>query len=609
MEDKSNILKFLSKPILSFTDKQVCSNLLKFNVTKMNDIDVKYNLCKLLDNNTFVNTIEYKSACLNTNEALILNKNQQFLFTKLHEIISNTFTNDDFNVNNPAFVLLDSPPGTGKSHTLVEFAKSSTLPISYIVFSNNLKQKVAHYKNIVANTCCKYFLLALSITFDEYKELFLEESIISTVYKIYSLVFKYIHVDNTHCVILDEYTVLSPWYLILLYWCARKYKFSIIFAGDKNQLNTIQVSKFHQGRNFSILELLCTTQLNLYNQVRITDKMYEEKIKKLKYILSDKDYVPLDFPILFTIFKMFQDKFYVTDNYDNIFLTYLHKKIKNRTLKFIQNKEVIKSPFICTNNNDTSGVDFNTEQHHNKFLSYLPLIVGCTYIWYNEFTKTEVKLVLINNSEVYVNDEKTNKQYCLTKKNCIKIIPEEQYNWIKESKNCLNVLQFPLTLAYTNTYHSAQGLTFKDKTIEIDLEGPLNAVYVGLTRVQKESQIHKIHTPFVFSLIYTNLQNDEYFYNISKLSAEQKYNLMLNKKIDLPKPFKEVTPCEFKRQKQINTKCKKNLFEDNKPDVKTKTELIEIVKEINNNFELLFKDKIPESDFLKIFSNKRQKIC
>lgn len=524
----------------------------------------------------------YKSMKANTKTQIIYNKlksNQRIIFEKIHRILSEsldeigTASNEKrFLVINPKSMYLDSSPGTGKTFVMSSLAQTLTFDLTAIVYQRILREKLRESGILNTETCCKYLIDHLESNYKTVtKEIFKDEySIEKMAYKMYRTILKLRKTDSL--LIVDEYTVLSPWIIVCLMIGSLRLKFNIIFTGDKNQHNAISKSIFHNQSNYTILEFLCDYSLSLDEQMRITDNVYNTRITEIKRKLNLKSAlstVPLTFDIVFYLFYTFKPKYFAEERLlDIIYMTQYHKNIKKRIYKIEAYCNKIGKPFyripfqtidrveeIAGKNalfGDNipvllgGGQDLFIEEDHPKFLDYFLIIPGVKYNWVGLDHQTLVTVVNVEADSIIVQScDEACHTFVLRREKVLKnSLPEEYYRWLKSNVNLKSsIYQFPLRILCT-TYHAAQGLTLNNDIVELDVDTmTANSIYVGLSRVRQNEQIHALRTKHLTSLMFTLYMNDEYYYKIYRPNKRLLENLLLF--IEKPSHRFDVSSVQF----------------------------------------------------------------
>ncbi|OWR47370.1 hypothetical protein KGM_205756 [Danaus plexippus plexippus] len=519
---------------------------------------------------------------------LCLNRNQQLLFLDIHRKITDSMDEDGI-VRNPFFMLLNSRSGTGKSTLISVVAASMCSKLHIMVYSNNLRNVLSSlHPNIVAMTNCKFIMEFLGLSY--YKAIsFFTPSADKSLCYIYRMILKSVTMfrfpknyivssscssgsgggggysacrnieRETHLFVFDEVTLLSPFFVMFLKFISEYKKINILMVGDANQQKTIRVSKFHKMNNLSLLDELVDCSLKLNIQMRTDDKVFMEKIAVIETELDKyKDNIKINYAHKLMLFELFEEQFLAKEDFKTLYFASKHQKCKDRVIRMYLHakSEKLKYYIVAYKNNQRQDVMLPK----SKFMSCLILVEKYPYIKYNEYVKNE-NIVEFQHCDdkcetavVRTDDNRIEqlKRIKITNKNTI----DDHLCWLREYDA---THQFPLK-PNVCTFYSCQGLTIKTTNTEVDIDdATLNAVYVGITRVRRLSQLKKMHTRDLLSLIYTKLKNDEFYYKLtdddanaiyldagyedaSKCNASlNKYKIQTNYKIQ----FQRVSPKYF----------------------------------------------------------------
>jgi hypothetical protein len=172
----------------------------------------------------------------------------------------------------------------------------------------------------------------------------------------------------------------------------------------------------------------------------------------------------------------------------------------------------------------------------HKFHHFL-LLIRCACYLYTDTSSLEKRIVKFIGSKPNVTimvRDMSSKRFIELSRTPINesFVHPDQIVLLKQLSEGSGLYQFPLKF-YALTYHVAQGLTISVDALELNIDGQtLNSIYVGLTRIQSEEQLRKIHSFELLNFMLTDYFNDEYYYKIcsatSKLIAHKLYLWHLN---------------------------------------------------------------------------------
>ena len=567
-----------------------------------------------------------------------LEKQQKLVFDKIHQALSSSLSNEQSNtVIDPKVLLLDAQPGVGKSYLISILGhtlnfENVTAMANTNVLANSLN--IANVINGITNT--KFIMDTFKLSFDEANLIFKKnnESQSAILKFIYDYVRNY-RIKRANLLILDEYTLCSPLFIAILIVAAKVQRFNLLVTGDKDQLDAIEkLSHHHNKDNYELVSKLCSEKYSLRKQMRIKDLKYLALVLKIKKYITDRpfynDNIPNNFDFKFLTFELLMSKFFTIDPIlDSIYVSQFHVNIKNRILKMeeymrkngIQYKKVYFEKKI----EGITSTLFLPD--HKKFLPYILLAVGLTYImvWPNLKSRKIVMLKSISDNILEVEDV-LNKNIISVKKepwtkycyNCSK----QQYEWMSK---CIPTVatewsNFPISLYHT-TFHALQGQTISNATFSIDIDTTtVNSIYVALSRIKKGNQLKHLYSSDLVSLMYTKYKSDEYYYKISSIDKDSikylLYSIINNKKnifddSKIQKKCKNVSMITFENNNHYKFKKiyrshydienKKRKLENGEVYM---TSLTSIVMFLTNNHNLLFtNNQLSLSELLSCYSS------
>lgn len=541
-------------------------------------INLSYNLHKFNENSKW-NVKKYDS--MESNGGLInhifkqLEDDQKVAFLKLHETISN---------NSSSISLIDSMPGTGKTHLMALFMLSLRLPVLYTVYKTELMENMKNLSYVQSMTVTKCVLNMFSVNyfkkFNKYDQNlnYTKHDILLKIL-LMCLSIKTTSFRPFDILIIDEYTILNPEIIIsIILYCKLNNK-HLIFVGDRCQQNSIAQSQFHDKiSNYFLINTFQPTKIILTKILRCSDLNYNEKLKKFRSFILKRGYgeTPCDFHMCLLLYAYFRNNFYNKPDYEASYLSSRHSLLTARAKLIRENFENCPvSEYMIFSNNQYIKSPYNG----NKFSKYLILNKSFSYIYFKRnnpnMSYGRVKILQIfenklqikhtlTNQVIYINRELINRDEIL----------ELQYNTLMNKIVGGKLYQYPLIPLYTCTYHNAQGLTLNNR-IDINLDmSTCESIYVGLSRVRESVQLNLIESRF--------LKNLEYNY----LNPDSKYYYMINNSND--NTFVEVnTINEFESLKNNkNLKICKSVYV-NCLNVEPDSVLIQICKYITNNISII----------------------
>lgn len=522
----------------------------------------------------------YKS--LNNNPRII-----NILYNQLNEIQKKClmFIHSDISSKPFSITLLDSRPGTGKSHLMATFGMTCKYNILFVVY----KKELVDYMNQIPYwdcvTAAKFKIKLFNLT--SYKIYFSKfetkkpsiEDIIGRIFVLTKMINKEF-VDNYDIFIIDEYTVLNPEMVLAFCFMAMVHKKHVMFSGDKCQQNSIDKSSQSANvSNYYFLNAIASRMISLTRSVRCTDDSYNEKLDAFRSIIETSGHgsTPMNFFYGYKLYELFRENFYNPHVFEKgCYFAIHHKLLTSYTIKFKQHLIDSQIKFGVAEIQNEANVPI--PEHDEKFFYSLILIPGMMYV-YNKKRDPKIaygqyRLCSYSNDSIIIQQMSTLKRYTVNRTRLV------VYNVLDVlyDRLCLKYkgpfYQFPLTPLYTSTYHNAQGLTISCN-IDLNLSrATCESVYVGLSRIKAKKQLNRLEYDdrHLKSFEYTYQQNDEYAYFINNS----------NDVLD----FKEVlTPPHFyATQSKKNLKIKKYLLNLDTSNVKIPP-LVQAAEFIKNNVD------------------------
>ncbi|XP_076647529.1 na[+]-dependent inorganic phosphate cotransporter [Halictus rubicundus] len=459
------------------------------------------------------------TTCLQTKQ---LSNIQMTVYHRLHKLI-------DGGANK--VILIDAPSGTGKTHILSTFAQKYGEGVQFAVFRRDQASQLM-LRQVSAYTYVSYNMRNFHLNYREALCMFTVSGLDNTdvIYKLITYANKYVHVSNViKVIILDAYTIVSPLMLLLLYIVSLKNKITLIFAGNKMQLRSINnTPQLHNRNNSDIIEIFSDLTINeLTANLRSDDKNFLKKVSRFGNAIASyktKKQIPFHFNLRYLLYSLFRNKYdpRITENFDALYMASFHHVITKRLYRFMKYLDPTKyriEPFFL--------VPFNCDET-NKFFPGLLLVQNFKYIYITEKGVHNVVVLedmLFDHSGIvsglvvrYEDGRKQTIVRCIL--NYYQLLPAYR-NWLldqmkipKHTKH--DICNFPLK-PYTMTYHAALGHTISDP-VELSTNCvDASSIYVGLCSLPSESNICKFHAEddflsFVATDFMASVDNQEYYY-------------------------------------------------------------------------------------------------
>lgn len=492
-----------------------------------------------------------------------LNPHQRKAFLKLHELFSQTLTMPKDSLEKPAIVSIDSRPGTGKTYLIASLSISHHLPISVIVYRRNLANSMNNFGNIIGSTNTAFVMRVFGFHFKQrISQYALGGTEVDALFK-YLMIFKKLSLyENLKTIILDEYTVVSPDLIILLYMYSCMFRVNLIYCGDAQQQNSIETSNLHQVSNAYLLRYLCKEHIKLQKIMRCQDEIFNAKLNKFRKLIQFKGTgnTTFYFNIEYSLFRDFKDAYFCPSDLYATYMAYKHQQLTDRVKNYVAFLKETETEFFIAPyygkssakvmvNGKLVNVDTRIVLSVNRIEKYYPaliLVPGQYYICNLESNYGIVQLIEV------ITDQKglpsslivKNSKDIIYSMNLMTIAPcqllESFSDYLKRdptymTTRCSALIQFGLSPLYICTFHGAQGLTL-NTNIEIDTRGAsCESIYVGLSRITESRMLKRIQSKRIISLYVTYLfekyfDENSHFYSIPlSLKFQQYINKSFNK--------------------------------------------------------------------------------
>ncbi|QBB28671.1 helicase 2 [Homarus gammarus nudivirus] len=414
---------------------------------------------------------------------------------------------------------IDACPGTGKTFLTACILMAYSKPAAYMVYTNRLAELMnSVYFDGISVTCCRFLINLLNMNYMKVKNLWNVGNL--TVEEKCKNVEKLAldHVPFYPLYIMDEDSVVSPFFIYFMYCLYKYHGTHVIFIGDQYQQIPINATKYHLTSNFKLLEQVAKSYRININMRQNIDQPFVAILRNFLDYYKQKVNFLMTFDVKYFFYDKLKSKFHSAEDFESMYFAQYHMKLKCRLDRYeqylIDRNVPYEKAFIQAKVNGqltAKVIDVNIK----KFRSYIILAVGNQYIYTpNNYTSFTVTLVDISPSTLKVYNEELKRHFIIRRLPINATFISEQLIIQLQSLQYAGLKQFPIK-ELISTYHAAQGLTIANSKVELDLDcRNINSFYVGLTRIRELKQLVKIHTQELFNLAYTHNKNDEYFYRI-----------------------------------------------------------------------------------------------
>ncbi|MCJ7482387.1 MAG: hypothetical protein MUO31_05415 [Thermodesulfovibrionales bacterium] len=479
----------------------------------------------------------------------VLSPEQRLVFLRIHQSIEE----GEYDGGQPAILVLDCPPGAGKTFTLSAFAITYKDIIAASVYKTELASIMSRIRTISASISVKkltmrMFRVSFFQAFNKYTP---DTEEVDILIRLLLLVRQscFVKLPAFKTLIIDEFTVIGPELLIAIYLVGRYYGINVVFSGDSQQQTAIEKSPMHMcfGRSVSnsyLLRHLAPISLHLRKVMRCSDVDYNQILDDYRQMIKKYGYgdTRLGFSMEYELFKNLRRNYHMPPNIDACYLAAWHQSLRRRTIDLVQHLTVTETTFFVSKyygkytdkSNITRLVPIPNESP--KFFMGLVLIPGDFYIYTGSdcisLGRVQLISVLVNDkgdpeSVTIRHPSHPGKTFMLGKvtlkqTSILKTLEDAiRLESVFIDNGCDGIVQFPLLTTRVSTFHNAQGLTIVGD-VELNFDNAqCESIYVGLSRITSGKHLQKIHSSRTYSLEITHLfeklcGDTEFFYTASE---------------------------------------------------------------------------------------------
>lgn len=437
--------------------------------------------------------------------------------------------------DNPnSMVLVQAGPGTGKTFTMLTLAHAWKKPVSVVIYKHDLLRT---FRNCARRfTVAKLFMTVWNLYFPVYVGLELQlsgrMSAIQFVNVVVSLLrrAKLPPILGKSIVILDEYTVIPKPLLFILLLLLKYHKIGTVICGDKNQLQNIHNSS-HTGQcsSYDIATALVDRTFTLTKNERCGDADYNDLVDYVSRFSSDKRLDKFGYALAAALFhRKFMTESSITDTH----LASRHRDLTNTVHMMTINTAAPVSFYMINPSgvHDESRVkgvrqqngfylpnvtlDYIRKSAPDKYLPYLPLIVGCRYFvdYYSEYSQATLVKVDAASETVYMRYDNGNL-IDVRKQNCNDVMFEKHCRFLLNNgddegrEGVGNLYNYPIYMANVMSIHMCQGRTIRNDVDIILNDSTYQGFYVSMSRVTTPKQITRVILPDIPSHLVSTVIN------------------------------------------------------------------------------------------------------
>lgn len=436
--------------------------------------------------------------------------------------------------NPTAMVLIQAGPGTGKTFTMMTLAHAWEKPVKVIIYKHDL----LHTFRFCAQrfTVAKFCMTVWHLSFLNYVGLERQLSGRMSASQFINVTVGLLRHANLPdfgggaIVILDEYTVIPKPLLFAVLMLLKHHRIGTVISGDKNQLQNIHNS-MHAGRcsSYDIAAAFVDRTFTLTKNERCGDAGYNDLVDYVSRFSCDKQLDKFGYALAAALFhRKFMTESTITDTH----LASHHRDLTN-TIHMMTINTATQASFYFINASlvrDVSRVQGVRQQNGlylptvtleymkhgspDKYLPYVPLIVGCRYFVYDysEYSQAILESVDTANETVVMRHDDGNLR-SVRKGNCNNVMFEKHRRFLLNSGNedgregLGQLYNYPIYMANVMSIHMCQGRTIRNNVDMILNDSTYQGFYVSMSRVTSPEQITRVIVPDIPSHLVSTVIN------------------------------------------------------------------------------------------------------
>lgn len=410
-------------------------------------------------------------------------------------------------------IMLQAGPGTGKTFTmnyLTGYMLSKHQPATIVIFKHDLLKLFKGRAD--TSTVASFYMKRLHLeNFYKWCALCRYLSGNLSVKEHFFILAKLIQLLNQQSMpkllILDEWTcVLTPLILATICICEMQ-STQLILCGDKNQLQAISNSPLDLDKDKFDSLAKRMKLVHLYNNMRCTDNRHNQLLNYIIQFSSYNKKLVDDYIVALIVSLYFKNTFTVAD-YQDDHLAATHRELTDLLHHYVMNENYPVDFYYIDGTNARTPVfgeliarnlykpmplvDYMNSQKVDKFLPYVPLVVGASY--YVEGLQEEnlyilQQLDLIGGTLKLVQGS-TSKMIGRTSFNETNFF-SEHYKYLKGAGGG-RLYGFAIYPANIMSFHMAQGRTVAHK-VHLDFrQATYRGLYVGMSRITDPNNMRQL---------------------------------------------------------------------------------------------------------------------
>lgn len=430
--------------------------------------------------------------------------------------------------------VIQAGPGSGKTFVLKTCAynKVDDLEFKVVIFKHDLLHAFRYCGN--TSTVASHIMKMLEINFMAFKSLdvYINSNISPVDFGLTMCELMSVSkIDPTYTIILDEYTVISKPFLVLLMIMSYHHKIGMVLCGDRDQLQCIRdTNMMKETSSYELAKQMSTHTFKLTKNIRCGDVSHTELISTLQRYSSNRR---LDNFAQVMLAAQFLNKLFTTPEYNSIHMAGIHRELAQTIHSFVCRDGIPTEMYttMAVDKEDkkmylpTTSLKYAEAYERNpklaaiddKYVPYLPLSVGSRY-YVKKQAESEVGVLRgIFQDRIIVQMEKSGENVTLQRgRNTA--IPDahlKHCNDMMEKHLRHGLISYPIYPYNFISIHKSQGMTILGN-LDINLTSTnYQGMYVAISRVKNPSQIRRVTVANQLSAAITAILNipdlDDYY--------------------------------------------------------------------------------------------------
>lgn len=452
--------------------------------------------------------------------------------------------------NKTSIVLIQAGPGCGKTYTLKTIAYGmAPTRFDTIIFKHDLLESFKY--NSRRFTVASFVTAVLGIRYFNYLAL---DKLLSSSITEYDFMLVIISMIKRSAlpsmmgsiVLFDEYTIVSKPILLLTMILLEYHGIGAIICGDKNQLQNIFNSKHAPISSYTLAASFAKQQFTLNVNERCSDTAYNNLIAYISQYSSGRR---LDAYAYAMVSVIFLRQLIEPQNYHHLHLAGTHQELSDLAHSLVCNNQYATDFYAIDQSNlrKRAGIvravpglhptqallDYNARIANNsppkvdKFLPYIPLVVGARYYVFKHSEHCQGVLQSINpdNTLTLKMDNGTYRIVCRSTRDAVLF---GEHRLFLMNGELGKLYAYPVYPANFMSIHKCQGCTITENLDLMLHNTQYQGLYVALSRVTDPKQIARVVIPDQISHIVSSIINFKHHVEGRQVTSEELQQGMIN---------------------------------------------------------------------------------